>query len=399
MASAWQAQAVDPDVPRSESAGADGPDLSWEAPAPAPAPAPVRRRRGRRILVGVLVVVSLVGCAGFFVHLPYTTISPGSTVALAERVTVDGARTYPKRRGDIRLLFIRERNSVNVWEYVRARFADDTEIVDDDLATGGQPSADLAAEAYADMEGAKLAATAVALTRAGYRVPRPRGALVLATLPSRPGAAELEEGDVIVALAGRPIVTTGDLARAVDAGEVGASVPAVVRRDGARKTVTVRYSAGPDGKAVIGVRIFPALTFPVEVEIDTEGIGGPSAGLAMTLAILDDLTPGDLTGGARVAATGTMDLDGRVGPIGGIQQKGVSARSAGASIFLVPACPQQPLAARDLCRRDLVELRRRAGRSVAVVPVADIDDALTALRERGGAPVVEVPVTRAPQAA
>ena len=347
----------------------------------------------------MLVVVSLVGSAGYFVHLPYTTISPGSTVALADRITIDGARTYANGRGDIRLLFIRERNHVNVWEYVRARFASDTEIVDDDVATGGQPSADLAAEAYADMESAKLAATAVALTRAGYRVPAPRGALVLATMPSRPGAAALEEGDVIVRLDGRPIVTTGDLARAVEAGEVGESVPAVVRRDGTRKTVTVRFSAGPDGKPVIGVRIFPALRFPVEVEIDTAGIGGPSAGLALTLAILDDLTPGDLTGGSRVAATGTIDLAGRVGPIGGIQQKGVSARAAGASIFLVPACPQQPLAARDVCRRDLGELRRRAGRSVSVVPVADIDEALAALRERGGAPVVEVPVTRAPQAA
>ena len=361
-----------------------------DANPPVVEPAARRPSRGWRIVVGVLVVCSLVGCAGYLWHVPYTTISPGSSVALAERVTIEGAETYPEPRGDVRLLFVRERNNVNAWEYLRARWDGDTEIIDDEVATGGQPSADLAAEAYADMASAKLAATKVALERAGYRVPPPRGALVLATLPSRPGASVLREGDVILAVDGRPIVTTGDLGRAVDAGTAGAVVPVVVRRDGKRKTVDVRYSLGPEGGTVIGVRVFPAFSFPVEVEVDTEGIGGPSAGLAMTLAILDDLTPGDLTGGRRVAATGTIDERGRVGPIGGLRQKGVSARAAGASVFLVPACPIEPASAATACRNDLRSLRERAGRGVAVVPVADIGEALEALRERGGAPVVPV---------
>ncbi|MFM7224239.1 MAG: PDZ domain-containing protein [Actinomycetota bacterium] len=366
-------------------------DPTPEAPEPdATVGARTRPSRRRRVLVGLLVAGSIIGCAGFLVHVPYTTISPGSTVALTERVTVEGAKTYPDRRGDVRLLFVRERNNVNVWEYLRARLDGDTEIVADSVATGGQPSADLAAEAYADMEGAKLAAKKVALERAGYAIPPPRGVLVLAALPSRAGAAELEEGDVIIEVDGRPIVTGADLSRAVAAGEVGAVLPTVVRRDDRRETVEIRLSAGPRGAPVIGIRVFPAYAFPVEVSIDTEGIGGPSAGLAMTLAILDDLTPGNLTGGRRVAATGTIDTRGRVGPIGGIQQKGVSARAAGASIFLVPACPDAPNVEREACRRDLVELRRRAGSTVAVVPVADIGDALTALRERGGAPVVPV---------
>jgi PDZ domain-containing protein len=311
-------------------------------------------------------------------------------VALAERVTVEGAPTFARRRGDIRLLFVRERNNVNVWEYLRARFAADTEIIADAVATGGQGSADLAAEANAEMEGAKLAAKKVALERAGYRVPPPRGVLVLAPLPSRPGAAALAAGDVIVAIDGRPIVTTQDLARVVEAGKPGETLTVAVRREDRRERVEVRLSAGPAGAPVIGVRIFPAYAFPVDISIATEGIGGPSAGLAMALAVLDDLTPGNLTGGRRVAATGTIDPRGRVGPIGGIQQKGASARAAGASVFLVPACPEEPVDARDACRRDLAALRRRAGRGVAVVPVADIGEALVALRERGGAPVVPV---------
>ena len=214
-----------------------------------------------------------------------------------------------------------------------------------------------------------------------------------APLPSRRGAAALEAGDVMVAFGGRPVRTTGDLARAVSAHRVGESVETTVLRSGRRKVVRVRLSAGPEGAPVIGVRVFPSYRFPVTVKIDTSGIGGPSAGLAMTLAILDDLTPGDLTGGNRVAATGTIDVRGRVGPIGGIQQKGVSARAAGATIFLVPACPtasEVSPSARAACGRDLSELRRRAGRRVAVVPVTDLADALAALHERGGAVVVPI---------
>src|SRR5205085_9130207 len=90
------------------------------------------------------------------------------------------------------------------------------------------------------------------------------------------------------------------------------------------------------GRKGIGVELSPRFTFPVKVSVDTTNIGGPSAGLAMTLAILDDLTPGNLTGGARVAVTGTIDPNGNVGEIGGIEQKAVAARAAGVTLFIVP---------------------------------------------------------------
>ena len=100
---------------------------------------------------------------------------------------------------------------------------------------------------------------------------------------------------------------------------------------------------------MIGVHVFPHFDFPVKVAVDTAGIGGPSAGLAMTLAILDDLTPGDLTGGKRVAVTGTIDPEGNVGEIGGIEQKAVAAQAAGAQLFIVPAV-QPARSAPSSCR-------------------------------------------------
>jgi PDZ domain-containing protein len=111
-------------------------------------------------------------------------------------------------------------------------------------------------------------------------------------------------------------------------------------------------------------------------------VSGPSAGLAFTLAIIDDLTPGDLTGGKRVAITGTISPDGTVGPVGGVAQKAVAARSAGAKLMLVP--PQE------------YDDAKSHADGMTVVRVSTLDDALRALRNNGGDPVVPPTATTAP---
>jgi PDZ domain-containing protein len=108
----------------------------------------------------------------------------------------------------------------------------------------------------------------------------------------------------------------------------------------------------------------------------------------MSLAILDDLTPGNLTGGTRVAVTGTIGYEGTVGEIGGIEQKAVNARAAGARLFIVPQCtnPQSKAS----CETDLGRATKRVGSKVKVTPVATFDEALRVLRENGGDPVEKV---------
>ncbi len=111
----------------------------------------------------------------------------------------------------------------------------------------------------------------------------------------------------------------------------------LVRRDGKPVTVVVKPRV-VDGDLRVGVTSGPGFIFPFQVSVDIpEDIGGPSAGLMFSLAIYDTLTPGSLTGGQIVAGTGTIDATGKVGPIGGIQQKVVAARQSGAELFLVPA--------------------------------------------------------------
>jgi PDZ domain-containing protein len=124
----------------------------------------------------------------------------------------------------------------------------------------------------------------------------------------------------------------------------------------------------------MGVRVAPVALeyeFPFDITIDTGDVGGPSAGLAFTLGIIDDLTPGDLTGGTDIAVTGTIAGDGTVGPVGGTGQKAAAARDAGISLFLVP-------------RDDYEDAVARAGDDLEVVAVDTVDQALEALRERGG---------------
>ena len=144
-----------------------------------------------------------------------------------------------------------------------------------------------------------------------------------------------------------------------------------------RRTCAV-YTPGtavPDGSlACLGVRLQTAnrrFDLPFDVTVDSAGIGGPSAGLAFALGVLDHVTPGELTGGRRVAVTGTIDLEGRVGPVGGVAQKTAAVKSAGIDLFLVPAAEYEAA-------------RAQAGRDVQIVRVTTLEDALVALGREGG---------------
>jgi Lon-like protease len=143
------------------------------------------------------------------------------------------------------------------------------------------------------------------------------------------------------------------------------------------REVSVELGTNPDtGKAMLGVSLDdrPSYDFPIDVEIDSGDVGGPSAGLAFTLAIIDRLTPGSLTGSSRVAVTGTIGLDGSVGPVGGVPQKTEAAIDEGARLFLVP--PDEYAAAEQAARGRL-EVRQ----------VSTLEEALAALEAAGGDPI------------
>jgi len=356
-------------------------------------PRPARAFRWRRWmswLVAVAIVVIIVAIAGRTIRLPYYTIAPGSALNLLgdvdakhSRIQVDGTESYPTK-GEIMLLFVRESARVNVWQWVRASLDPNIDLFKEQQFTGGLSPEEIRVQSDADMARSQLAAKKVALEAAGFKVSTGAGVAVLAVQPSKPAAAVIRSGDIIVAVDGKKILQPDDVSKTVRAHKVGDTVALTVRRDGKDKVVQVKAARGDDGTPVIGVIVSGRYDFPVDVNVDTSQIGGPSAGLAMTLSIFDKLTPGALTGGQRVAVTGTISEDGSVGEIGGISQKTGSAKAAGAQLFIVPACTNKDI--KSECEKELAKAEKRAG-NLHVVPVATFDEALAALRANGGDPV------------
>jgi PDZ domain-containing protein len=378
------------DIETTANAAGSGPDPAFEAAA---GPAQRRLPWSARIALGVALVLVAAVIAGFVIRVPYTTIAPGDALSLPPLVSVQGTKTYPTPRGDIRLLFVREAYHVSLWQYVRARLDSDIDLAKDgDVNPGKLSPAQQNARDLQQMADAKNAATAVALRAAGYAVGVAPGLTVSDLTPGMPAIEVLHWGDVILSADGHKIGSTNDLNPAITKHKVGEQVSLVVERAGKQLRVAVRIGVFADGAAKgrkgIGIQPSPRFTFPIKVNVDTTGIGGPSAGLAMTLAIVDDLTPGDITGGQRVAVTGTIDVEGNVGEIGGIEQKAVAARAAGVKLFIVPQCsPDDPAAALSSCKADLARAAERAGGKIKVTPVSTFAQALKVLRDDGGAPV------------
>jgi PDZ domain-containing protein len=188
----------------------------------------------------------------------------------------------------------------------------------------------------------------------------------------------IEPGDTIVAVDGQPVERREDLARAIDAKEPGDPIRLRIEDpDGERRRAVVELGSYPDApdEPFLGVGGLVtrdlAIEYPFEITIDTGDIIGPSAGLAFTLAILDVLTPGDLSGDTPVAVTGTINGLAQVGPVGGVEFKAVAAMEAGAEVFLVP-------------EREVEQARELVGDDLRIEGVATLDDALRVLDDLGG---------------
>ena len=196
----------------------------------------------------------------------------------------------------------------------------------------------------------------------------------------------LRVGDVLVSIDDSPIVVLSDVSEALAGASAGDVVSVTVRAIGApddeTRVVDVELMESPSepGRVIIGFnpRDTRTVELPVTVDIDTDAIGGPSAGLAFTLALIDALTPGELSPPGGVAVTGTMAADGSVGAIGALVQKAVAVRASGAGLFLVPGAQSVD---------ELAAARSAAGSGVEIVPVSTLAEALAALADRGGTPV------------
>ncbi|HEY3723504.1 MAG TPA: PDZ domain-containing protein [Acidimicrobiia bacterium] len=370
---------------------APSPDLPTAPAPPGPPVTPSSPRRRWPVVVAVVVAAALlIGLLGAIIRLPYVIYSPGDATPVEGIVKVSGARTY-RSRGEVLFLTVSvSTERPNVWRWVQASLDSDSDVVGENSFLQGQSRSRVEKENVAAMTDSQSAAKKVALEQLGYTVTESgNGAIVVQVVKGSPASGHLEEGDVITAIDGAPIRLAEQVGTIVRARPVGTTFDFTVTRKGAtrsEKVTTAAAKSGPlKGKPQVGiVPVTKDLKFdyPVDITIDPGPVSGPSAGLAFTLTIIDELTPGSLTGAQKVAVTGTMDLDGNVGEVGGVTQKTAAALDAGAKLFIVP-------------KAEVKDARARAGSKATVIGVSTIDGALRALREHGGAPVPKTPAAAA----
>jgi PDZ domain-containing protein len=349
--------------------------------APAGAPTghdgpPHRRTVWAAVVVAALLTSTTVGAA--VLPVPYVAIRPGSARPVTEQVVVDGAASYPTEHS-IAYTTVKV-GGTTLLEAALGWLDSDVDVLPEEAVRGNRSAKENRRYNAELMDTSKAIAVAVALRHLGYDVPvHTSGTVVRRIGDGSPASRALELDDVIVAVDGEPVDEPDELGRLLQAGGVGARHTLRVERPaGGTRTVDVDVFTGlaPDDpeRAVIGIAPEDRLVgfdYPIDVTIDSGKVGGPSAGLAFTLAVLDVLTPGELTGGHRVAVTGTMRLDGTVGPVGGAAQKAISVRKAGYEVFLVP-------------KEELAEVRATVGDDLRVIGVGTLAEALDALDSLGG---------------
>lgn len=342
------------------------------------------------MLASTLMLIALL-CAGVLIPVPYAEMSPGPTVnTLGEHggepvLQIAGHKTYPAD-GHLNMTTVRVTSAdyrMNLVEAVYGWLHDDNKVVPHEtLYPDGKTEEESTQENAEEFSQSQESAKVAALKELG--IPVKSWVIVSEVVKGSPAEGRLHAGDVIKAVDGTPVKKPAEVAELVTEHKPGEDVvftivPAAEQAAAEKEKrtatdteqVTITTTTSDDGgekRAIVGISAATDHSFPFRISIKLADVGGPSAGLMFALGIYDKLTPGSLTAGAFVAGTGTIDDNGRVGPIGGIEMKTVGAREKGAEYFLTPA---------DNCE----SAARDTPKGLTLVKVNTMDDALEALED------------------
>jgi Lon-like protease len=288
-------------------------------------------------LIGALFAVGFLSIVAWNVELPYLAYSAGPVSDAADSVVVDEVDFYPPD-GELLMLTIVTQD-VNVFEALIAGVDPTVDLVRKEaVRREGESDEEYRNRVLQQMDDSNYRSIAVALNYLGYDLV-PTEVVINEIVPGVPAEGVLELGDTIVEVNAVRIETVDDIASGLEGYEVGDLIDITVARGETEVELELELAEREDEPGVPMIGIFPGeLTRPpFPIEIRAGDVGGPSAGMMHTIAIIDFLTEGELTHGKVIAGTGTIDLDGNVGSIGGIRQKVVAAEAAGADYILVPA--------------------------------------------------------------
>jgi PDZ domain-containing protein len=332
---------------------------------------PVVTRRTAVLTVGA-VLLALFGLVGTTLPVPYVAQVPGpvfDTLGEIDGDPIISVTGWPRddAEGELNLTTVGVgRGGLSLVQAIRGWFDDEVSVVpEESVYPPGRTEEQTRRANLEAFLSSEQAAQTVALGHLGY----PVKVVVQGLAEDSPAEGVLEEGDALEAVDGRPTPDAGTLDEVLASIPGGSTVTVSYTRLGRPGTGTVTTKRAEDREgSLLGISILEQPSAPFDVDIEVEDVGGPSAGLMLTLGILDLVGDDDLTGGAVIAGTGTINRQGEVGPIGGIALKMVAARGIDADLFLVPAgnCAEA-LAAPDP--------------GFPLARVANLDDALNALED------------------
>ncbi|MCC6626252.1 MAG: PDZ domain-containing protein [Chloroflexi bacterium] len=353
------------------------PTWRWQTPPPRRRWSPAQRL-GRVAIAGLLGLGLLAPPASLLPTLD-GLLAPGRAIAVEPMIAFEGP-VRQQHAGRFLLTSVITQTPIVAGQWLQGQVDPTVTLVPPERIVPPDTSPRQAiARSASQLEDSTITASVVALRLAGY-TPRLTGdgATIVSIAPDSPSTGLLQPGDRVVGLDAMPVATAADLVAAVRQQSGQTSVDALVERDG--QSLTLVLPLLPPARAGdpprLGVSIETTngradLPFPVQIT-PQRIVGGPSAGLMFTLTLYNLLSPEDITGGQSIAGTGTIDMNGTVGPIGGVSQKVAAAEQAGARYFLAP--------------RGNADEARRVARTMTVVPVATAAEAIAALRRLSAAP-------------
>lgn len=330
------------------------------------------------MLTGAILLVAL-GVGMAWLPVPYVVEMPGPTVnTLGSRdgrqiISVSG-RPVSKSSGHLNMTTVTALDEIDLGTAIRYWFDPESAVVPREFVyPPGRSREQLTDESADEFKNSQTSAETAALRKLGY----PVMVTVEKVDAGAPAEKVLAAGDVLVAVDGTKITSNTHLQSVIAARKPGQKVTLKYRRGETDRTgtVTLGKSERTPGAGQLGANFQQKQPHPFKVEIQLDNIGGPSAGLMFALGIVDLVRPADLTDGRFIAGTGTIDDDGKVGAIGGIPQKLIAARKAGATVFLVPA-------------GNCEEAKISPPAGLQLIRVGTLDDGLTALDKlrTGGTP-------------